>query len=177
MTKRRSFVLVALSVAASLLFAASPAPGGSPASTDAFARRAAGAFLLETDFVGISLRSLTTLSSDGTFSSEDTSDYGALGPDFPRFQSDQRGSWKRSGRRDARFLSIGFDFDADGQPISILRLRGLMQFDRGFGGYRVVDGLVEVFFDPTVDPLDPANTPDLTLPWTGAARRIPARLD
>ena len=52
-----------------------------------------------------------------------------------------------------------------------------MQFDRGFGGYRVVDGLVEVFFDPTVDPLDPANTPDLTLPWTGAARRIPASLD
>jgi hypothetical protein len=164
-------------VAVGFLLAATPAVAGGPGRTDAFAQRVAGSYLLETDFVGIPLTSLTTVSSDGTFSTEDTSDYGALGPDFPRFQSDQRGSWKRSGRREVIFLSIGFDFDADGQPISILRLRGLMRFDRGFGGYRVVDGLVEVFFDTTVDPLDPANTPDLTLPWSGAARRIPAGLD
>ena len=75
------------------------------------------------------------------------------------------------------FLSIGFDFDGEGQHISTLRLRGLMQFDRSFDEYRVVDGLVEVFFDLTVDPLDPTNTPDLVLPWTGTARRIPASLD
>jgi hypothetical protein len=170
---------LALVVAASLLVASSaPATAGpKPAAIDAFAKRVAGAYLLTADFVGFPLSSLTTFSADGTYSGEDTSDYGALGPDFPRFQSDQRGSWKRSGGREVTMLSLGFDFGPGGQLVSILRLRGRALFDPDFDGYQVVDGLVEVFFDLSVDPLDPANIPGLTLPWTGTARRIPASLD
>ena len=176
MTRRR-LALVALSVTAGFLLAASPAVAGGPACNDAFARRVAGSYLMDLTVEGFgALKVLVTLGADCTVSSEDTSDYGVFSAfGGPSFESDNRGAWKRSGWRKVTFNAIGFSYDSDGGLIGINRLSATMSFERGFATFSC-EG-VHDFFGPADDPLDPDTEPLELIPWTATGQRIPASVD
>jgi hypothetical protein len=178
MTSYRTFA-PAVVVAAALLVVASSAPataGSKPAPIDAFAKRVAGSYLVVVTVtvppgLEITIPLLATLGADGTISSEDASDYGAGAPGF---ESDNRGAWRRSGRREVTFHSVGFSFDEFGVLSGSGRLHGTMRFNRSFSGF---EGEGEHdFFGPMEDPLAPTE-PYPSLAWTATARRIPASLD
>lgn len=151
------------------------ARGEDEARTNAFARRAAGSYLMDVDFQGLRLMALVTFGADGNFSFEDTTDYGAFSPPSPAFESDQRGAWKRSGRKQVSFLSIGFSYDDSGGLSGWSRHRATVEFDRNFESFRLVNAWVDIFADPAADPLH--DDPLLSLPFTATARRIPAVLE
>jgi len=178
MAKGSTWGRLALVLAAGLLVSGTLATAGEhPFGDDMFARRAAGSYLMDLTAEGFPpLKVLVTLGADGTFSSEDTSDKGLLsGVPGPASESDNRGSWRRSGRYEVTFTAIGFSYDADGVLVGVGRLSGTLKFSKCFRTLNAA-GQHDVFFQGQ-DPLDPDSVPDLSIPWTAKARRIPARVN
>lgn len=176
--RTRPFSVSALSLAATVLTLIAVSPGSAAASDEgpritAFDRRVAGSYVMDIGFQGLFLRALVTFVADGNFSMEDTSDHGGVPPGIPPLQSGQRGAWQHTGHHQATFLSVGFDFDKDGNFISLSRHRGTAKFDARFESFSV-EGFVDVFLNPAADPVN--DEPDFSLPWTATAHRIPARL-
>jgi hypothetical protein len=175
MTRRSNAAFLALSVALGFLLAASPAVAGGPACSKAFAKRVAGSYLMNVTVEGFPpLMVLATLGADGTTNSNDVTDYGVVAGGY---ESDNRGTWRRSGWREVTFNSIGFVFGPDGAFIGFGRLRGTTTFEKGFAAFSAV-GVHEYFFDPGQDPLDPAAVPSLPpLQWTATGRLIPPSVE
>jgi hypothetical protein len=174
MTRRRSAVFLALSVALGFLLAASPAVAGGPACSKAFAERVAGSYLedLTVEGVPFPLKAMNTLGADGTFSSEDVF---AFGLHSGGFNSDHRGTWRRSGRREVTFNSVAFLFDSNGMLTGLARLHGTMRFERGFAAFSA-EGVNEIF-GVGDDPLDPEAVPFLSFPFTATGRLIPPTVE
>jgi hypothetical protein len=183
--KKRSMCGLTLVVTATFFVVASSAPavaGHKPGCGKTFAEHAAGSYLMVLtveipDGPPAQIMALATLGADGTFSSEDQTDYGLMSPVGPAFESDNRGAWKRCGRRSVVVNSIGFTFgpaDTPSLPAGTGRNYGRMHFNRGFTEFRA-RGVHDVFF-PGQDPLDPDEEPAGSFPWTATGRRIPAVL-
>ena len=183
---KRSMVGLALVAAAALLVATSSTPataGHKPSGHKRFAEQVAGSYLmvLTVEIPGgppMEIMALTTMGADGTFNSEDQSDYGLMSPVGPSFESDNRGAWERSGTRTVVFNTIGFTFgpaETPSMPAGTGRNYGQLTFNRDFTEVRG-EGVHDVFFLGQ-DPLDPAQVPAGSFPWTATGRRIPARMD
>jgi len=177
MAKGSTWGRLALVLAGGLLVSGTLATAGEhPFGDDMFARRAAGSYLMDLTAMGMELKVLVTLGADGTFSSEDTSDKGLLsGAGGPASESDNRGSWRRSGRYEVTFTAIGFSYGPDGPLVGVGRLWGTLRFSKNFRTCSA-QGQHDVFL-PGQDPLDPDSVPIVSIPWTGTARRIPARVN
>jgi hypothetical protein len=143
---------------------------------DFFVKRAAGSYLLDLTVVGFPpLKVLITLGADGTFSSEDTTDYGVFAPvGGPSFESHNRGAWQCTGRHEVTFNSVGFSYAADGSLVGVGRLWGKLKFGNGMTAFSSAGQ--HDFFLQGQDPLDPDSVPDDVIPWTATGRRIPAFL-
>jgi hypothetical protein len=182
MKRRHGFSLVALSAAVVLFIASSPTSAGRGTTcASSFARLVAGSYLMETtlegeppDPSGVTLLALVKVGADGTMTSEDQSDYGAFHPPAPAFESNNRGAWRRTGRREVTFNAIGLSYGPDGLPAGTGRLYGTLRFNRSFSGFQG-EGVHELFL-PGQDPLDPDSVPMASLPWSTNGRRIPAIL-
>ena len=131
--------------------------------------RIAGSYLgrVQHDAFPLAL-AVITLTSDGTFISNDTSDQGAGGL-VPKDGAVQ-GVWKQVGPRRIAAKTLYFAFDPNGIPQWIARTTGQFEFDRSFNtgtGDLTID-----LFHLDQDPLDPSATPVQQLHATMTARRI-----
>jgi hypothetical protein len=147
-----------------------------PNAGEGLGPRVAGSYLASVQHEGFPIAlALITLTRDGAFISNDTSDQGALG--LPKDGAVQ-GAWKQTGPRQIAAKTLYFSYGPDGLPIWIARTTGHFEFDPTFNtgaGTLTVDSfhLTENPLDPLdKDPLDPTAIPDATLNATLTARRI-----
>ncbi len=131
--------------------------------------RIAGTYFLEVQHTGFPLaHGLVTLTRDGGFLSNDTSDHGANG--LVTRDGPVHGTWKQVGPRQVRARTLYFAYDPKGIPKWIARTTGEFDFDRGFdsgtGTLRVER------FRMDQDPLSPDAKPVDTLDATFKARRL-----
>jgi hypothetical protein len=111
---------------------------------------------------------LITLTADGSFISNDTSDHGAGG--MVTRDGPVHGTWKRIGPNQVAARTLYFAFDPNGMPIWIARTTGRFNFDNGFNSG---NGTLTVErFKMNQDPLDPRQVPSDSLNATMTARRI-----
>jgi len=142
--------------------------GNEGASIEAFARRAAGTYLVEIPERGE--RYLFAVSADGRLLSEDSNDFGDGVP--AASQSAFHGTWKRVGRRALVYTVLNLGFDGGGVNTTFVRHSATVVFDRKFQTFHQ-DGTAAVF-TVAQDPLDPAETPIATAEFSGSGVRIPA---
>ena len=149
-------------------------------ATELFARRLAGAYLVDRGPAG---RGLLNIMADGNIFSEETNDFGDGVPNA--FQSGSRGSWKRTGRREIKYTFFVFGYDVNGintTTVVVLNTASINKSDkskkskkskkRSFDRWNVTGGF-EVF-TADQDPLDPNEVPFFAAevpPFS--ARRIP----
>lgn len=136
--------------------------------------RVAGSYLASVQHEGFDVAlALITLTRDGGFISNDTSDQGVGG--LVTKDGPVQGTWKQVGPRRIAAKTLYFAFDPDGIPIWIARTTGEFQFDEAFNtgsGALTVARFHLVAGQLDKDPLDPAATPDEELQATMTARRI-----
>jgi hypothetical protein len=131
--------------------------------------RIAGSYLAKVHHDAFPLAlAVITLTSDGGFISNDTSDQGAGGL-VPKDGAVQ-GVWKKVGPRTIAAKTIYFAFSPDGIPQWIARTTGQFEFDRKFDSG--TGDLTIALFPLDQDPLDPSATPVQQLHATMTARRI-----
>jgi hypothetical protein len=136
---------------------------------DDFGPRVAGSYLASVQHEGFPVAlALITLTRDGGFLSNDTSDQGANG--LVTKDGPVQGAWKQIGKRRIAARTLYFAYDQDGIPIWIARTTGKFEFDRTFDTGRGT--LTVERFRLDQDPLDPAETPNDKLEATLTARRI-----
>jgi hypothetical protein len=129
----------------------------------------AGTYLASVQHEGFPLAlALITLTRDGAFISNDTSDQGAGG--LVTRDGPVQGAWKQIGPREIAVKTLYFAYDPDGIPKWIARTTGTCKFDRHF---RSGTGTLTIErFEPDKDPLDPDETPHDSLNATLTGRRI-----
>lgn len=87
--------------------------------------------------------------------------------------TDEQGSWKKTGRREAVATTLDFSFNADGSLANIARVN----IDVTFSGRSCADiegGFTVSFYAPGVDPLDPDSVPENVVSDTFTGRRVQA---
>ncbi len=122
---------------------------------------------------------LITLTSDGTFAGNNTTDFG--GDTTPRFRSTQRGAWESTGDHEVVARNLSFDYGEEemfsrgpgNSNVSMPRITMTMVFDAGFEKFQM-EALAEIFL-PNQDPLDPGEMPIVALEIRGEGRRITAQ--
>ena|SRR6266571_4575427 len=152
----------------------SPAAGGQPA----FGPLVAGTYLLAVQHDGFPVLALAlvTLTRDGGFIANDTSDQGG----FPGTTKDGpvQGSWSQVGPRQIAARTLYFAFDPNGIPKWIARTTGQFEFDPNFnsGSGSLLVERFAIGEDGGVaegaDPLDPDAVPHDSLNATFTARRV-----
>jgi hypothetical protein len=166
-SRRRLLHWAALSSVAALVWPRSSqaaANGG-----EGLGARIAGSYLgtVQHDAFPLAL-AVITLTRDGAFISNDTSDQGAGGL-VPKDGAVQ-GVWKQVGPRRIAAKTLYFGFDPNGIPQWIARTTGQFQFDRAFNSG--TGDLTIALFHLDQDPLDPSAIPAEQLHATMTARRI-----
>jgi hypothetical protein len=171
--RRRLFSWAAITSLAGLVWsrAAWADSKGSGTGGDEFGEQVAGTYFLKVQHEGFPLAlALVTLTRDGGFISNDTSDQGAGG--LVTKDGPVQGTWKKIGSRRIKAKTLYFAFDPDGIPLWIARTKGEFEFDRHFnagtGKLRVER------FTTDQDPLDPNEVPHDQLDATFTARRVTA---
>ena len=145
--------------------ASSPSAGGQPA----LGPLVAGTYLLAVQHEGFPLAlALVTLTRDGGFISNDTSDHGAGG--LVTQDGPVQGTWKQIGPRQIAARTLYFAFDPNGIPMWIARTTGRFEFDSGFDSGN--GSLLVERFAMDQDPLDPDAVPHDQLNATFTARRV-----
>jgi len=141
-----------------------PAVGGAP-----FGPQVAGTYLATVLHQGFPpALALITLTADGGFISNDTSDQGAGG--MVTRDGPVQGTWKRIGPNQIAARTLYFAFDPKGMPIWIARSTGRFAFDNSFNSG---NGTLTVErFKMDQDPFDPRQAPSDSLNATITARRI-----
>ena len=135
----------------------------------AFGRRIAGTYFLEVQHEGFPLAlALVTLTRDGGFIANDTSDMGAGG--LVNHDGPVQGTWKRIDRRTVAARTLYFAYDDNGIPKWIARTTGEFIFERGF--HRGIGTLKVERFHLNQDPLDDDEEPHDELNATLTARRV-----
>ena len=170
--RRRLFGWAALTSLAGLVWSrAAWADSRGSDSGSAFGEKVAGTYFLKVQHEGFPLAlALVTLTRDGAFLSNDTSDRGANG--LVTEDGPVHGTWKKIGPRRIKARTLYFAFDPNGIPIWIARTTGEFEFDRHFdtgAGTLTVER-----FTLAQDPLDPASVPADELEATFTARRVTA---
>lgn len=87
--------------------------------------------------------------------------------------TDEQGSWKKTGRREAVATTLDFSFNADGSLANIAKVN----IDVTFSGRSCADieGAFTVsFYAPGVDPLDPDSVPENVVSDTFTGKRVRA---
>ena len=131
--------------------------------------RVAGSYLATVQHEGFPVAlAVITLTRDGAFISNDTSDQGAGG--LVTKDGAVQGAWKQIGPRQIAAKTLYFAFDADGIPLWIARTTGQFDFDQSF--ISGTGALTVERFHLDQDPLDPAAVPAEQLNATLTARRI-----
>jgi hypothetical protein len=138
---------------------------------NAFGEKVAGTYFLNVQHEGFPLAlALVTLTRDGGFISNDTSDQGAGG--LVTKDGPVQGTWKKSGPRRIKARTLYFAFDPSGIPIWIARTTGEFEFDKHFNGGT---GKLTVHrFTLDQDPLNPNTLPADELEADFTARRLTA---
>jgi hypothetical protein len=131
--------------------------------------KVAGSYLATVQHEGFPVAlALITLTRDGAFISNDTSDQGAGG--LVNKDGLVQGTWKQIGPRQIAAKTLYFAYQPDGIPEWIARTTGQFEFDATFNSG---SGTLTVErFTLDQDPLDPASIPHDQLLATLAARRI-----
>jgi len=136
----------------------------------AFGEKVAGTYFLKVSHEGFpTALALVTLTRDGAFLSNDTSDQGALGLTH---DGAVHGTWKKIGSRRIKARTLYFAFDDNGIPIWIARTTGEFQFDHQFDSG--AGTLTVERFTLDQDPLDSHAIPNDQLKATFTARRVTA---
>ena len=169
-----TLLLLSVSLAAMTASASGRADSNDGLGLDAFARRAAGTYLLQFgcgDQPAEPPEMLVTLGADGTYVSEDTADLGD-NPVLSR-AGGLRGSWVRTGRAAVAIAAIDFEFDASGVQIGYLRWDPVAVFDTAFT--QISLGGPAGLYTASQDPLNPNETPFLALDCGGTGRKVLVR--
>ena len=169
-SRRRVLHWAALSSVAALVWPRfSHANQGASNGGEGLGARVAGSYLARVEHDGFPVAlALITLTRDGAFLSNDTSDQGAGG--LVTKDGPVQGAWKQSGPRQITAKTLYFAYDPDGIPLWIARTTGEFNFDRTFDSG--AGTLTVERFHLDQDPLDPAAIPADQLHATMSARRI-----
>lgn len=167
-SRRRLLSWAALSALAGFLWPR-PTEAASGARGAGFGPAVAGTYFLSVQHEGFPVAlALVTLTRDGGFISNDTSDHGAGG--LVTRDGPVHGTWKQSGPHRIAVKTLYFAFDANGIPIWIARTTGRFDFDTAFNSG---NGTLTVErFRMDQDPLDPTEIPHDQLNATVTARRV-----
>jgi|SRR5689334_6336534 hypothetical protein len=170
--RRRFFSWAALTSTVGLLWSrAAWADQNGSGPGDGLGPRVAGTYLLDVQHVGFPLAlALVTLTRDGGFISNDTSDHGAGG--LVTEDGPVQGTWRQTGPRNIKARTLYFAFDPNGLPKWIARTTGQFEFSVDFNSG--TGTLTVERFTLSQDPLDPASIPHDTLDATFTARRVTA---
>jgi hypothetical protein len=176
--RRRLFSWAALTSVGAFLWSraawADSKGSGSDNGGSAFGERVAGTYLLKVQHEGFPLAlALVTLTRDGAFLSNDTSDQGAGG--LVTVDGPVHGTWKKIDARRIKARTLYFAYDPNGLPLWIARTTGEFTFDRHFDSG--AGTLTVERFHLDQDPLDPtaiSDDPDSPLNATFTARRVTA---
>ena len=167
-SRRRVLHWAALSSVAALVWPRFAHAGASNGG-EGLGARVAGTYLARVQHQGFPVAlALITLTRDGAFISNDTSDQGAGG--LVTKDGPVQGAWKQSGPREIEAKTLYFAYDPDGIPLWIARTTGEFKFDRTFN--TGAGTLTVARFHMDQDPLDPAAIPADQLHATMSARRI-----
>jgi hypothetical protein len=165
--RRRLLQWAALSSVVGVLLPRSSQAASS--SGDGLGPRVAGSYLATVQHDGFPVAlALITLTRDGAFISNDTSDQGAGG--LVTKDGAVHGTWKQIGPRRIAAKTLYFAFQADSIPQWIARTTGEFEFDKDFNTGN--GSLTIERFALDQDPLDPASVPNDALNATLTARRI-----
>lgn len=171
--RRRLFSWAAITSLAGLMWSRSAWADskGNDTGGDAFGEKVAGTYFLKVQHQDFPLAlALVTLTRDGGFISNDTSDQGAGG--LVTKDGPVQGTWKKAGPRRIKARTLYFAYDPNGMPIWIARTSGEFEFDRHFN---TGTGTLTVHrFTLDQDPLDPNELPADELEATFSARRVTA---
>ena len=157
--RRRLFSWAAVTSLAGLVWsrAAWADSKSSNSDSEGLGTKVAGTYLLTVLHEGFPpALALVTLTRDGGFLANDTSDQGALGLTHDGLV---QGSWKKIGPRriKARTLYFAFEPGGSGIPQWIARSTGEFEFDKTFTSGS--GALTVERFDLSQDPLDPNEVP------------------
>ena len=146
-----------------VIFSVAASAGSDHASSRDFPSCFVGTFLVEE---GSGTQSLWTFGPGGvmfiTSSAQKALDF-----------TDEQGSWKKTGRREAMGTTLDFSFNADGSLANIAKVNVDVTFSgRGCAG--IDGGLTVSFYAPGVDPLDPDSVPENVVSDTFTGRRVQA---
>jgi len=113
----------------------------------------AGTYLATLSVGTDKLLGITILNADGTWTSDDLSDFGGI-KGLENKQSSFRGTWELVGKRTLKITGLCFSFDAKtGVPVVANRAFGTAEFSKGF---ETATGVIsQRFYIPLLqDPLD-----------------------
>lgn len=131
--------------------------GGGPAGQNPWA----GTFLAE---MSPTWKGIVQIHADGTLWTCDQSDVGSVSQNSPSM-----GSWKRTGPRQATYVTLFFDYDGNGDPTAYVTMTSVVDWEVGFNTASGV--ITQRRYELYEDPLDPEQgTPAGEVPFT--ARRI-----
>jgi hypothetical protein len=160
---KKALILPGLAAAAILFLSFTTSATADHASSRDFPSCFVGTFLVEE---GSGTQSLWTFGPGGVMFITSSAQE-ALG------FTDEQGSWKKTGRREAVGTTLDFSFNADGSLANIAKVNSDITFS-GRNCNNIEGAFTISFYAPGVDPLDPDSVPENVVSDTFTGRRVQA---